>query len=82
MAHYEAMSPKRHYMWANSREILKVDKGKLSGWRNDQRRPKRRTCVQYESADGKKRFHGTSELKKTEFLVVNTPTLFPYIDTI
>ncbi|CAK8991221.1 unnamed protein product [Durusdinium trenchii] len=65
MAHYQSLSPKRHYAFSNSQVIQKLDRGKLSGWKK-KGKEKLQTTIQYQSADGKRCFKGTAALRKTE----------------
>ena len=62
-----APTPKRHYCYANSPKIVKLDKGKLTGWKKDETSTKK-TAVQYRDAQGRNRYKGTKNLKSTERL--------------
>ena len=59
---YSAPTPKRHYAFSNSREIHRLDKGKLTGWKKS----KVQTVRQYVGADGKQRYVGTKHLRPTQ----------------
>lgn len=65
MGHFKSMTSKRHYCYSNSPEILRFDKGVLSrGWNSSS--PKVATAKKYIDKQGKCRYQGTSNLKKTE----------------
>ena len=68
MYHYWASSPKRHVIYSNSRHVAKLNLGPLQGWRAAMNKGKK-PCRTYQGKDGKKRFHGTRYLKRTEKLV-------------
>ena len=72
MAHYASCTPKRHFAYANSPWIRKLDKGVLQ-WKNRlaQGHKKVQTAVTYRSKSGKKCYKGTKALKKTEYLGLN-----------
>lgn len=68
MYHYGSTSPKRHVIFSNSSHVSKLSMGRLLGWKaasNHGRKP----CRSYKGKDGKRRFHGTRHLKRTEKLV-------------
>ena len=67
-AHYKAPTPKRHYCYANSSRIYKLDKGKLTGWKRSANYDQVKTAVQYTDSRGKRRWTGTRALKRTECL--------------
>lgn len=60
MSRYGAKSPKRQYAWANSPAILRLD----VGWKKMKHTI--RTCHQYVNKNGKRCWHGSSQLKRTE----------------
>lgn len=62
MALYGGSTPKHHYGWSNHQNILKVDKGKLVGWKSKGVR----TVEQYRDKTGKRCWKGTPQLKKSE----------------
>ena len=62
MNRYGAGSPKRQYAWSNSPAILRLD----LGWKRLKTRVK--TTIQYVDQHGKKRYHGSKDLKSTEIL--------------
>lgn len=68
MGHYHAATPKRHYCYGNSKSILKIDKGRLQGWKPKDGK-KVVTAQHYKDKNGKSRYKGTAELKGTENLV-------------
>ena len=45
MAHYSSATPKRHYAYGNSEEILRFDKGRLEGWKGDPAARRRQLTV-------------------------------------
>lgn len=68
MIHYGGSSPKRHIMFSNSPAVSKLCKGRLQGWKahmNKESKP----CRSYKGKDGRRRFHGTKNLKSTEKLI-------------
>jgi hypothetical protein len=68
MGHYAARTAKRHYAYANSPTVLKIDRGKLQ-MSTIPRDNKPVTCEKYRDRNGKLRFKGTKKLKQTEILV-------------
>ena len=68
MAHFSAATPKRHFAYANSQHILRVDRGVLQ-WKNRLNKGQTvQTAVKYKSKSGKTCYKGTPALKKTENL--------------
>lgn len=67
MYHYGSSSPKRHIMFSNAPHICKLNLGRLLGWRSANNKDSK-PCRSYIGKDGKRRFHGTKHLKKTENL--------------
>lgn len=67
MGHYAARTAKRHYAYANSPTVLKIDRGKLQ-MSTIPRENKPVTCEKYHDRNGKLRFKGTKKLKQTETL--------------
>jgi hypothetical protein len=65
---YGSSSPKRHIAWSSSTWIVKLDLGKLKGWKPEMNPDKKTTNV-YRDASGKKRFYGSKHLKPTQCLV-------------
>jgi hypothetical protein len=68
MYHYGASSPKRHVIFSNTPHVAKLSLGRLLGWNAAMNKGKK-PCRTYQGKDGKKRFHGTRHLKRTEKLV-------------
>ena len=66
MAHYGSGTPKRHWAFSNAPDILGLDRGKLTGWKKVPEH--KQTARRYMDAKGKKRYQGTSQLRKTEHL--------------
>ncbi|CAK8985373.1 unnamed protein product [Durusdinium trenchii] len=55
---------KRHYCYSNTASILKIDKGKLQGWKS--KHPGIKTADRYRDGSGKLRYKGTVHLRGTE----------------
>ena len=70
MAHYNAPTAKRHWMYGNSPRILDLDKGRLTGWRRPEKA--KQTTRGYHDKQGKRRYVGTSNLRKSECLRIRT----------
>ncbi len=70
MGHYDSPTPKRHYGYANSREILKLDRGRLQMSQRKPRKDRVKTAVVYKDRSGKQRYKGTKLLRATENLIV------------
>lgn len=70
MGHFQAATPKRHYAYSNAKTILKVDKGRLQGWKPSNGK-KVITAEHYKDKSGKSRYKGTPQLKGTENLVLH-----------
>ncbi|CAK9052908.1 Uncharacterized protein SCF082_LOCUS28899 [Durusdinium trenchii] len=68
MAHYSSRTAKRHYLYANPPAVLKLDKGKLVGWKNKDSKVK--SAVKYVDGSGKQRYKGTEHLRATEIYPV------------
>lgn len=66
--HYLAPTPKRHYCYANTPEIARLDRGKLTGWKATKKPEKYKTAQQYRDSKGILRYKGTAGLKRTETL--------------
>ena len=77
MAHYGSSTAKRHYLFANNPVVSQLDRGKLVGWKKVGEN--KQTAVRYRDTSGKLRFKGTSQLKKTQILVLKPG--FPPIQT-
>ena len=73
MGHYKSATPKRHYGYANTTAIHKIDKGVLQKWKS--RGKKVVTAERYVDKSGKARYKGTKSLRSTESLT------FAYIDS-
>lgn len=67
MGHYQSATPKRHYGYANSPVIHRIDRGKLQGWK-DRGVRKVVTAEKYKDKGGKNRYKGTTSLRSTEIL--------------
>ena len=74
MGAYFANSLKRQYAYSNSAAIRRLDKGKLQiiKARLEKSGKKTETRRAYPDKNGKIRYHGTKQLKKTETLDWNT----------
>ena len=76
MAHYQSVTPKRHYMYANSSFYSLLDLGPLrkiktaKGRKQEPAKEKVVTVKHYRDKQGKKRWQGTDKLKGTERLEV------------
>lgn len=65
MRKYGSMSWKRTWVWANSRCIVKLDKGPLTSKEKETARP---TTTKYIDKNGVTKFKGNSTLKKSQIL--------------
>ncbi|CAK9097074.1 unnamed protein product [Durusdinium trenchii] len=65
MGHFGSSTPKRHYAFANSAQIHRVDMGKLEGWKSDPR-IKKKSADRYRDAAGQLRYKGNENLRGTE----------------
>ena len=77
MAHYGSTTAKRHYLFANTPVVSQLDRGKLVGWKKVEKN--KQTAKRYRDSTGKLRYQGTSQLKKTQILVLKPG--FPPIQT-
>ena len=69
MAHYGGLSPKRHYAWSNSPAIKRLDKGRLQWKKLKATLPYTiETVKKYVDSENRTRYHGTGELRSTEWL--------------
>ena len=68
MGHYDAPTPKRHYAYANTPVVLRLDRGVLQKWKPKTGK-KVKTVEHYVDKNGKKRYKGTKQLRGTENLV-------------
>ena len=75
MGHYQSATPKRHYGYANSPVIHRIDRGKLQGWR-DRGVKKVETAHKYKDKGGKNRYKGTASLRSTESLETTFINIF------
>ena len=68
MMHYGGATPKRHMLLGNSHLLGLFDKGRLSKnkWREAKAHGAPRTAKRYTDAEGRRRWSGTSYLKKTQ----------------
>ena len=74
MFHFDAKTPKRTSLWSSSASIGLFWTSKLKKVKYEQAKRERgaaqpRPCRSYRDAEGRVRYHGTSELKQTEFRV-------------
>lgn len=67
MAHYGSPTAKRHYLFANSCVVSKLDRGRLVGWKKVDK--EKRTAEHYLDRSGQPRYKGTAQLKQTQILV-------------
>ena len=65
-AHYEALTPKRHYGYSNSPVVSQLDRGQLAGWRMRDKALKVSTTQTYQNSAGKTCYKGTKQLRGTE----------------
>lgn len=70
MWHFGGATAKRHFAFSNSPAISKLDRGRLTGWKKLP--PQKQTARHYRDRKGRRRYQGTSQLKKTEFLDIST----------
>ena len=63
MAHYKAPTQKRHWCYANTPLIMKLDQGKLSGFTS-----RVQTAKRWKDRNGKYHYQGTSALRGTQNL--------------
>ena len=69
MRHYSSRTPKRHWAYANSTHVVKLDRGTLTGWkRKSIEEGGAPTAIVYKNKAGKTCYKGTAALKKTEIL--------------
>lgn len=71
MQHYEGPTPKRHYAYSNSPEVMRLDQGKLK-----RKTSSVKTAVTYVDKEGKQRYKGTPALRKSELLGDNYGLFF------
>lgn len=76
MQHYKAPTAKRHYGYANSPVVRRLDRGTLQRTKHGSDQQKIQTCEKYYDGSGKLRYKGTRHLKGTEPLASNS-TCFP-----
>ncbi len=72
MCFFGSKSPKRTALWSNSKLIKKFWLGKLSKQVREKlqkEHPTFKTVVKYVDKDGKRRFHGSKQLRSTQKLV-------------
>ena len=65
---YDGPTPKRHYAYSNSSAVLRLDRGKLSGWKTSKKQGQVKTAVTYKNGQGKSCYKGTAALRKSEYL--------------
>ena len=87
MFHFDAKTPKRTSLWSSSASIGLFWTSKLKKVKYEQAKRERgaaqpRPCRSYRDAEGRVRYHGTSELKQTEFRVWNVWKDFPCLPPI
>ena len=62
---FKSDSPKRHVAYSNSPWVERFNLGRLTGWKpNDNK--KKNTAVYVDPITGKRKWHGTKNLKGTE----------------
>ncbi|CAL1151357.1 unnamed protein product [Cladocopium goreaui] len=66
MQHYKAPTAKRHYGYANSPVVRRLDRGTLQRTKHGSDQQKIQTCEKYYDGSGKLRYKGTRHLKGTE----------------
>ena len=68
MAHYGGLTPKPHYAWSNSPYIVKLNAGRLVGWRGGHTHGASsvKTCAIYKNKKGETCYKGTRQLRKSE----------------
>ena len=73
MAHYGGFTPKPQYAYSNSPYIVKLNQGKLTGWKEKISNPTNgslvKTCITYKNRKGEKCYKGTRDLRKSEYLI-------------
>ena len=84
MFHFDAKTPKRTSLWSSSASIglfwtSKLKKVKYERAKKERGAAQPRPCRSYRDAEGRVRYHGTSELKQTEFRVWNMQEYFPFL---
>ena len=62
MLHYGSRTPKRHFAYSNSDCVLRLNRGKLRGWK----RAVSGHTVKHYVKNSKKKYVGTKHLKTTE----------------
>ena len=72
MQHYKAPTAKRHYGYANSPVVRRLDRGTLQRTKHGSDQQKIQTCEKYYDGSGKLRYKGTRHLKGTEPLASNS----------
>lgn len=72
MQHYKAPTAKRHYGYANSPVVRRLDRGTLQRTKHGSDQQKIQTCEKYYDGSGKLRYKGTRHLKGTEPLSSNS----------
>ena len=71
MRHYGAPTPKRHYLYANSNAIHRLDKGQLTGWKVIKAELKKKglqkdLVEKYVDSKGVRRWKGSAALRSSE----------------
>ena len=74
MLHYTSPSPKPLFAYSNSAAVAQLNMGKLVNWKKQKASAVKggyhiQTCETYYDASGRKRFKGTKQLRRTEFLI-------------
>jgi hypothetical protein len=65
MVHYGSKSPKRHIAYSNNKDISRLNRGRLTGWKSENN-ANTKPVRTYMDKNGKKKFVGTKHLKKTQ----------------
>ena len=81
MLHYFSMTPKPHYAHSNSATVGQLNMGPLAAWekRKASEEYQIQSCEVYTDRQGRKRFKGTSHLRKTERLFC---ILYKYLECV
>ena len=72
MLHYGSATPKKSYAFSNSRHVSNLNAGKLRNWAATKKALKEKgqhsdLVVKYEDRNGKKRWKGSKQLRRSEF---------------
>lgn len=72
MLHYGSPTPKKSYLFSNSRHVSQIYMGKLRGWSKKKRALKatgqsHELVTKYTDSQGKRRWKGNAQLKGSEW---------------